>query len=150
MDEKNFEVAVKLRGRSFQRNLATYRLLTKPHTPLGKEKAQQHPVYNMAVMNIGAPAGGMNAALRSFVRMGIHHRCNVYGVKDSFEGLANGKFTVCFVFAPNFTPTSPTPNFSHTDVGMGRCDQSGDARRLLPRHTEAAPDEASGEDSREP
>ncbi len=71
--------------------------MTKLHVPVGKEKSVSttpHPVYNMAIMNIGAPAGGMNAAVRSFVRMGMHHRCNVYGVKDSFEGLANGQLRV--------------------------------------------------------
>uniref|UniRef100_A0A915ELX8 6-phosphofructokinase n=1 Tax=Ditylenchus dipsaci TaxID=166011 RepID=A0A915ELX8_9BILA len=73
-----------------QRNLATYRLLTKPHTPLEKDNLSGGKTYNIAVMNIGAPAGGMNAAVRSCVRMGLYHRCHVYGVHNSFEGLAAG------------------------------------------------------------
>jgi 6-phosphofructokinase 1 len=32
----------------------------------------------------------MNAAVRSFVRLGLHHRCRVLAVKNSFEGLAAG------------------------------------------------------------
>lgn len=36
----------------------------------------------------------MNAVVRSFVRMGIYRRCKVYGVKNSFEGLANGDLKV--------------------------------------------------------
>uniref|UniRef100_A0A914RV31 6-phosphofructokinase n=1 Tax=Parascaris equorum TaxID=6256 RepID=A0A914RV31_PAREQ len=32
----------------------------------------------------------MNAAVRSFVRMAIYHHCRVYGVQNSFEGLARG------------------------------------------------------------
>lgn len=37
---------------------------------------------------------GMNAAVRSFVRMALYHHCTVYGIEDSFEGLANGAFKV--------------------------------------------------------
>ncbi|KAI6173801.1 ATP-dependent 6-phosphofructokinase [Aphelenchoides besseyi] len=91
MDTKDFELAVKLRGRSFQRNLLTYRLLTKLKAPQEKDNLSDGKSYNMAVMNIGAPAGGMNAAVRSFVRMGLYHHCNVYGVYNSFEGLASGQ-----------------------------------------------------------
>ncbi|KAI6243825.1 ATP-dependent 6-phosphofructokinase [Aphelenchoides fujianensis] len=91
MDTKDFDMAVKLRGRSFQRNLLTYRLLTKLKTPQEKDNLSEGRSYNMAVMNIGAPAGGMNAAVRSFVRMGLYHHCNVFGVYNSFEGLASGQ-----------------------------------------------------------
>lgn len=58
MDLKNFELAVKLRGRSFQRNLSTYRLLTKLHTPIEKNNLSGSYNFNIAVMNVGAPAGG--------------------------------------------------------------------------------------------
>ncbi|KAH7723923.1 6-phosphofructokinaseliver type-like protein [Aphelenchoides avenae] len=91
MDEKDFELAVKLRGRSFARNLATYRLLTKLQTPQEKDNLSGGRTFNVAVMNVGAPAGGMNAAVRSFVRMGLYHHCNVYGIYSSFDGLAEGK-----------------------------------------------------------
>jgi 6-phosphofructokinase 1 len=90
MDSKEWELAVKLRGRSFQRNLDTYRLLTKLHTPTEKDNLSEGKTFNVAVMNVGAPAGGMNAAVRSFVRMGLYHNCNVYGVHNSFDGLASG------------------------------------------------------------
>ena len=58
MDAKNFEKAVHLRGQSFQRNLATYRLLTKLHTPKEKDNLSGGNCYNVAVMNVGAPSGG--------------------------------------------------------------------------------------------
>uniref|UniRef100_A0AC35TQ24 ATP-dependent 6-phosphofructokinase n=1 Tax=Rhabditophanes sp. KR3021 TaxID=114890 RepID=A0AC35TQ24_9BILA len=93
MEVKDFELAVKLRGRSFQRNLETYRLLTKMKTPKMNDLHLKAPMtYNIAVMNIGAPAGGMNAAVRSFVRMGHHHHCNVFAIHDSFDGLIAGQF----------------------------------------------------------
>lgn len=88
MDEHDWNTAVKLRGRSFQRNLETYRLLTKLEPK--KDNNGDVPSYNVAVLHVGAPAGGMNAVVRSFVRMGIYHRCKVYGVKNSFEGLVKG------------------------------------------------------------
>uniref|UniRef100_A0A1I7YBF3 ATP-dependent 6-phosphofructokinase n=1 Tax=Steinernema glaseri TaxID=37863 RepID=A0A1I7YBF3_9BILA len=91
MNERDWETAVKLRGRSFQRNLETYRLLTKMHTPKEKDNLSGGKSYNVAVINVGAPAGGMNAAVRSFVRMGLYHHCTVYGINNSFEGLANGE-----------------------------------------------------------
>uniref|UniRef100_A0AC35TN83 ATP-dependent 6-phosphofructokinase n=1 Tax=Rhabditophanes sp. KR3021 TaxID=114890 RepID=A0AC35TN83_9BILA len=88
MQLRNFEKAVELRGESFQRNLETYRLLTKIKTP--KVGDFNGTSYNIAVMNIGAPAGGMNAAVRSFVRMGHHSHCNVFAIHDSFDGLIAG------------------------------------------------------------
>uniref|UniRef100_A0A7E4W9K3 ATP-dependent 6-phosphofructokinase n=1 Tax=Panagrellus redivivus TaxID=6233 RepID=A0A7E4W9K3_PANRE len=91
MDSKDWELAVKLRGRSFQRNLDTYRLLTKLHTPKEKDNLSGGKSFNFAVMNVGAPAGGMNAAVRSFVRMGLYHHCNIFGVHNSFDGLAEGQ-----------------------------------------------------------
>ncbi|CAK5058392.1 unnamed protein product [Meloidogyne enterolobii] len=91
MDAKNFEKAVHLRGQSFQRNLNTYRLLTKLHTPKEKDNLSGGVSYNVAVMNVGAPAGGMNAAVRAFVRMALYHRCKVFGINNAFEGLAEGK-----------------------------------------------------------
>ncbi|MFH4976856.1 hypothetical protein AB6A40_003565 [Gnathostoma spinigerum] len=92
MDAHNWEEAVKLRGRSFQRNLETYRLLTKLHVPKPGDPiaADRNQKFNVAVMNVGAPAGGMNAAVRSFVRMGIYYHCKVYGIHNSFDGLARG------------------------------------------------------------
>uniref|UniRef100_A0A0N5A958 ATP-dependent 6-phosphofructokinase n=1 Tax=Syphacia muris TaxID=451379 RepID=A0A0N5A958_9BILA len=90
MDEHRWAEAVKLRGRSFQRNLDTYRLLAKLRIPEEADNLSEGMKFNVAVVNVGAPAGGMNAAVRSFVRMGIYHRCKVYGINNSLEGLAHG------------------------------------------------------------
>lgn len=91
MDQKNWELAVNLRGRSFQRNLETYRLLTKMRT-VEKDNLSEGHEFTVAVLNVGAPSGGMNAAVRSFVRMAKYHHCKVYGIHDSFEGLIAGDF----------------------------------------------------------
>lgn len=41
-------------------------------------------------MNIGAPACGMNAAVRSFVRLSLTQGYRVLGIQDSFDGLIAG------------------------------------------------------------
>lgn len=45
----------------------------------------------MAVLNVGAPAAGMNAAVRSAVRVGIAEGHRMFAVNDGFEGLAQGR-----------------------------------------------------------
>ncbi|XP_061820844.1 ATP-dependent 6-phosphofructokinase, platelet type isoform X3 [Nerophis lumbriciformis] len=87
MDEKKFEEAVKLRGRSFQNNLKTYKLLAhrKPESEL------PHSNFNVAVLNVGAPAAGMNAAVRSAVRVGISEGHKMFAVSDGFEGFYKGQ-----------------------------------------------------------
>lgn len=41
-------------------------------------------------MHIGAPACGMNAAVRSFVRNGIYRGDTVLGIHDGIEGFISG------------------------------------------------------------
>ena len=61
MAEKNWELAVELRGRSFMRNLETYRMLSKN---MPKNISGPNVGRNLAVMNVGAPCCGVNAAVR--------------------------------------------------------------------------------------
>lgn len=46
--------------------------------------------YILAVMHIGAPACGMNAAVRSFVRNCLYRGDTVLGIHDGIEGLIAG------------------------------------------------------------
>lgn len=46
---------------------------------------------NVAVVNVGAPAAGMNAAVRSAVRVGIAAGHKMLAVYDGFEGFARGQ-----------------------------------------------------------
>uniref|UniRef100_A0A673K339 6-phosphofructokinase n=1 Tax=Sinocyclocheilus rhinocerous TaxID=307959 RepID=A0A673K339_9TELE len=87
MDEKRFEEAVRLRGSSFENNLKTYKLLAhrKPESEL------PHSDFNVAVLNVGAPAAGMNAAVRSAVRVGISEGHKMFAVSDGFEGFSKGQ-----------------------------------------------------------
>uniref|UniRef100_A0A8C4NXP5 ATP-dependent 6-phosphofructokinase n=1 Tax=Dicentrarchus labrax TaxID=13489 RepID=A0A8C4NXP5_DICLA len=100
MDEKKFEEAVRLRGRSFENNLSTYRLLSYRKCPVllcplcvCVTAALCHPQssFNVAVLNVGAPAAGMNAAVRSAVRVGITEGHKMFAVNDGFEGFYKGQ-----------------------------------------------------------
>lgn len=46
--------------------------------------------YTLGVMHVGAPACGMNAAVRSFVRNCIYRGDTVVGIHDGVEGLIEG------------------------------------------------------------
>uniref|UniRef100_A0A3P9B7F9 6-phosphofructokinase n=1 Tax=Maylandia zebra TaxID=106582 RepID=A0A3P9B7F9_9CICH len=65
---------------SFENNLSTYRLLSFRKSS-----------FNVAVMNVGAPAAGMNAAVRSAVRVGITEGHKMFAVNDGFEGFYKGQ-----------------------------------------------------------
>ncbi|XP_075896310.1 ATP-dependent 6-phosphofructokinase, liver type [Nelusetta ayraudi] len=85
MNEKRFDEAVKLRGGSFENNWNIYKIL-----------ALQKPVktetnFSLAILNVGAPAAGMNSAVRSAVRLGLIRGHKVYRVHDGFQGLARGQ-----------------------------------------------------------
>lgn len=45
-------------------------------------------------MHIGAPACGMNSAVRSFVRNCIYRGDTVYGIHDGVEGLVAGNVSI--------------------------------------------------------
>ncbi|XP_011171288.1 ATP-dependent 6-phosphofructokinase isoform X1 [Solenopsis invicta] len=105
MADKNWDLAVQLRGKGFERNLDTYKMLTRLKAPhlvdLNKEVngrtlpkqytlcGQDH--YTLAVMHIGSPSCGMNAAVRSFVRNCIYRGDKVYGIGDGVLGLIAGR-----------------------------------------------------------
>uniref|UniRef100_A0A8C7ZHQ7 6-phosphofructokinase n=1 Tax=Oryzias sinensis TaxID=183150 RepID=A0A8C7ZHQ7_9TELE len=71
--------------RSFENNWNTYKLLAHINPPDVKSN------INVAVMNIGAPCAGMNAAVRSAVKMGIIQGHSMLAVHDGFDGLAHGQ-----------------------------------------------------------
>ncbi|XP_004390083.1 ATP-dependent 6-phosphofructokinase, platelet type [Trichechus manatus latirostris] len=114
MDERKFKKAVQLRGRNFESNLNTYkRLCIKlPDSQIVKSNC------NVAIINVGAPAAGMNAAVRSAVRTGISDGHRMLAVYDGFDGFSKGQIK----------------EISWTDVG-GWTGQGGSilgTKRILP------------------
>ncbi len=90
MKEKKWEEAVILRGRSFQRNLETYKMVTR-HLPKNPPTGEGTG-YSLGVIHIGAPCCGMNAAVRSFVRNCIAGGNKPLGINNGIEGLVAGNF----------------------------------------------------------
>ncbi|XP_011691163.1 PREDICTED: ATP-dependent 6-phosphofructokinase isoform X4 [Wasmannia auropunctata] len=90
MADKNWDLAVQLRGKGFERNLETYKTLTRLKAPHLIDAANRDN-YTLAVMHIGSPSCGMNAAVRSFVRNCIYRGDKVYGVGDGVLGLIAGR-----------------------------------------------------------
>jgi len=86
MENKDWDLAVQLRGKSFQRNLDTYRMLTRVKPPCVDNKTG----WNLAVLHIGAPCCGMNAAVRSFTRNCIYSGNSPIGIHNGIEGLIKG------------------------------------------------------------
>ncbi|KAM3620943.1 uncharacterized protein V6R79_003932 [Siganus canaliculatus] len=84
MSEGRFDDAVNLRGKSFENNWNTYRMLAHVHLPETKSN------INIAILNVGAPCAGMNAVVRSAVRIGILQGHQMLAVHDGFDGLAQG------------------------------------------------------------
>ncbi|KAF8567234.1 hypothetical protein P879_04881 [Paragonimus westermani] len=89
LKEQNFEKAVELRGGSFMGNLWTYLKLSKIERP------RKSCVNNirLGIINVGAPACGVNAAMRSFARLAITKGYAVWGVHEGFLGLVNDDLT---------------------------------------------------------
>lgn len=69
-----------------------------PHHVLGERVTpalcRPQSSFNVAVLNVGAPAAGMNAAVRSAVRVGIAEGHKMFAVSDGFEGLYKGQVRV--------------------------------------------------------
>uniref|UniRef100_A0A8C5I7Z1 ATP-dependent 6-phosphofructokinase n=1 Tax=Gouania willdenowi TaxID=441366 RepID=A0A8C5I7Z1_GOUWI len=87
MDEKKFEDAVRLRGRYFtQVSVYVDKLVIYVTTDFHPQSS-----FNVAVLNVGAPAAGMNGAVRSAVRVGITEGHKMFAVNDGFEGFYKGQ-----------------------------------------------------------
>ena len=70
IDKRDWSEAVKLRGKSFESNLLTYRMITKQHYHL-QVSSNENCSHNLAVICIGAPCCGMNAAVVRYRLPGI-------------------------------------------------------------------------------
>jgi 6-phosphofructokinase 1 len=78
--------ALELRGRSFTAALATLQTLLRalPHPPAPGQRR-----LRLAIMNVGAPAPGMNTAVRAAVRVAIDQGHVALGVRRGFQGLVD-------------------------------------------------------------
>jgi 6-phosphofructokinase 1 len=86
----DYDGAMALRGESFQAAFQTQHTLVRalPRPPLAKQQR-----LRLAVLHAGAPAPGMNTAVRAAVRLGIAQGHTMLGVQNGFAGLIAGDIT---------------------------------------------------------
>ncbi|ANB13106.1 6-phosphofructokinase subunit beta [Sugiyamaella lignohabitans] len=85
IEAKDFTKAMNLRDSEFCEHLDNFMLLTSADT-VPKHPAE-HPL-NIAIINIGAPAGGMNAALRAAAAYCFSRGHKPYAIHNGWTGLA--------------------------------------------------------------
>jgi len=88
IDDHNYERAMDLRGDSFKETYRILRTLLRslPHAVTPGQKR-----LRLAVMNCGAPAPGMNTAVRAAVRLGLDRGHTILGIANGFKGLIDGE-----------------------------------------------------------
>ncbi len=89
INKRNYELAMELRGGSFKEQFRNLRTLVRalPHpAPEGVRRLR------LAILTDGAPAPGMNTAVRTAVRMAVDQGHSVLAVHNGFEGLIKGEF----------------------------------------------------------
>jgi 6-phosphofructokinase 1 len=84
LEARAFQEATRLRGRSFVDAFRTFRTLVRAE-PHARQPGQ--PGLRIAVLNAGAPAPGMNTAVRAAVRLGLDAGHTMLGVQNGFGGL---------------------------------------------------------------
>jgi len=85
---RNYELAMDLRGGSFKEQFRILRTLIRAHphpAPPGLRRLK------LAILTDGAPAPGMNTAVRASVRMAIDQGHSVMAVHNGFDGLIRGE-----------------------------------------------------------
>jgi 6-phosphofructokinase 1 len=86
---RDYNRAMELRGGSFKEQFRTLRTLIRalPHpVPPGRRRMR------LAILTDGAPAPGMNTAVRAAVRLAIDQGHTVLAFKNGFAGLIDGQF----------------------------------------------------------
>lgn len=91
--EKRFKDAVKIRGRSFQYTLDVFRKLRliAPPSDSSCSPSGKCTGFTVGLINVGAPAAGMNSAGRAAVRLAQCDGHVVMGIRDGFDGLMADK-----------------------------------------------------------
>jgi len=84
---QNYRRVMEMRGPGFREAFRTLRTLVRsiPHPPVPGQKR-----LHLAILNAGALAPGMNAAVRAAIRLGLDQGHVMLGVRNGFEGLITG------------------------------------------------------------
>lgn len=93
ISEKRYEEALALRGPDFGRAWTTYLALCRTSRAIGiAEKSPEISAAkgNFAVMHVGAPSPGMNAATRALSRLALDEGFDLYAIFEGTRGMAQG------------------------------------------------------------
>jgi 6-phosphofructokinase 1 len=88
IEAHEYEKAMALRGSSFKEAFDTLKTMLRalPHPPQPDQKR-----LRLAIMHAGAPAPGMNTAVRAAVRIGLDKGHIMLGIHNGFLGLIDGE-----------------------------------------------------------
>jgi len=86
--DNDYAKAMEMRGSSFIEAFQTLKTMIRalPHQPQPGQKR-----FRLAIMNSGAPAPGMNTAVRAAVRVGLDRGQVILGIQNGFQGLIDGE-----------------------------------------------------------
>ncbi|ORZ17087.1 6-phosphofructokinase [Absidia repens] len=90
IESRNFDRALELRDPQFLDELKVFNVATILDD--NSIYLPEHQQLTIAILHIGAPAGGMNSATRTAVRYALNRGHTVYGVANGFSGLVRGCF----------------------------------------------------------
>jgi len=84
LESREYAKALDLRGNSFNQSLRSLQTLLRalPHPPKPGQRR-----LRLAILNVGAPAAGMNTAVRAATRIALDQGHQVFGVRRGFQGL---------------------------------------------------------------
>ncbi|OMJ23426.1 ATP-dependent 6-phosphofructokinase [Smittium culicis] len=90
---RNFQRALELRSSAFLKQLQSYKEIATFHVD-GRDLVPEDKRLNIAIIHVGAPAGGINLATRSAVRLCINRGHTPLLVYNGFPGLMRGEVSV--------------------------------------------------------
>lgn len=86
IEAKDFDKAMSLRNPEFAENWANFMTINNADKNSPKNPAEKP--LNLAVINVGAPAGGMNSAIRAMAAYCFSRGHKAYAIHNGFSGLA--------------------------------------------------------------
>ncbi|SAL97232.1 hypothetical protein [Absidia glauca] len=90
IESRNFQRALELRDSQFLDEFKVFNVTTILDD--NSIELPDHQQLRIAILHIGAPAGGMNSATRAAVRYALNRGHTIYGVANGFSGLVRGLF----------------------------------------------------------
>lgn len=128
IEDKAFDTAMELRGSSFKESYETLQTLFRalPH-PSSPEQRR----LKLAIMHSGAPAPGMNTAVRAAVRIGLDKGHQMFGIRNGVPGFVNGD-----IFEFEWMSVNGWASMGGSELGTIRKEPAGSDLYQIARHIE--------------